>query len=155
MRAGPVFGLYYPGAVIDTVAVKARFEALAPFLGERDRRWWHELGQSRDPGAKRLQRNSKDLRGITADCGGANGVRARLWKTGLQTLANQTGLSITVAHLLPGANKWNRVEHRWFAFIIQNWRGKPLLTRQVIVQPIASPTTRTSLTVPCRLDQNT
>ena len=91
---------------------------------------------------------------ITADCGGSNGARVRLWKTELQALADQTGLSITVAHLPPGTSKWNRIEHRLFAFITQNWRGKPLLTHQVIVQLIASTTTQTGLTVQCRLDQN-
>ena len=80
-------------------------------------------------------------------------MQVRLWKTELQTLANQTGLSITVAHLPPGTSKWNRVEHRLFAFITQNWRGKPLLTYQVIVQLIANTTTQKGLTVQCRLDQ--
>jgi hypothetical protein len=119
----------------------------AAFAVESIRRWWHELGQSRYPDAKRLL--------ITADCGGSNGPRVRLWKIELQTLADQTGLSITVAHLPPGTSKWNRIEHRLFAFITQNWRGKPLLTHQVIVQLIASTTTQTGLTVQCRLDQNT
>ena len=102
----------------------------AAFAVESIRRWWLELGQSRYPSAKRIL--------ITADCGGSNGARVRLWKTELQTLADQTGLSITVAHLPPGTSKWNRIEHRLFAFITQNWRGKPLLTHQVIVQLIAS-----------------
>ena len=84
----------------------------AVFAVESIRRWWHELGQPRYPGAKRLQRNPKDLRVITADCGGSNGVRVRLWKTELQTLADQTGLSITVAHLPPGTS--SRVD---------DWRG--------------------------------
>jgi hypothetical protein len=119
----------------------------AAFAVESIRRWWQELGQARYPDAKRLL--------ITADCGGSNGVRVRLWKTELQTLADQTGLSITVAHLPPGTSKWNRIEHRLFAFITQNWRGKPLLTHQVIVQLIAGTTTQTGLTVQCRLDQNT
>ena len=79
----------------------------------------------------------------------------RLRKTELQTLADQTGLSITVAHLPPGTSKWNRVEHRLFAFITQNWRGKPLLTHQVIVRLISSTTTAKGLTVQCRLDENT
>ncbi len=73
----------------------------------------------------------------------------------LQTLADQTGLEITVAHLPPGTSKWNRIEHRLFAFITQNWRGKPLLTHQVTVQLIASTTTQTGLTAQCRLDENT
>jgi len=126
----------------------------AAFAVESIRRWWVELGLSRYPDAKRLQRNPKDLRVITADCGGSNGARVRLWKTELQTLADQTGLSITVAHLPPGTSKWNRIEHRLFAFITQNWRGKPLQTHQVIVQLIASTTTQTGLTVQCRLDEN-
>jgi len=118
----------------------------AAFAVESIRRWWHELGQPRYPEAKRLL--------ITADCGGSTGARVRLWKTELQKLADQTGLSITVAHLSPGTSKWNRIEHRLFAFITQNWRGKPLLTHQVIVQLIASTTTQTGLTVQCQLDQN-
>jgi hypothetical protein len=118
----------------------------AAFAVESIRRWWQQLGQARYDQAKRLL--------ITADCGGSNGARVRLWKTELQALADQTGLSITVAHLPPGTSKWNRIEHRLFAFITQNWRGKPLLTHQVIVQLIASTTTKTGLTVQCRLDQN-
>ena len=118
----------------------------ATFAVESIRRWWRELGQSRYQEAKRIL--------ITADCGGSNGARVRLWKTELQTLADQTGLSITVAHLPPGTSKWNRIEHRLFAFITQNWRGKPLLTHQVIVQLIASTTTEKGLTVQCRLDKN-
>ena len=118
----------------------------AAFAVESIRRWWRELGQSRYQDATRIL--------ITADCGGSNGARVRLWKTELQTLADQTGLSITVAHLPPGTSKWNRIEHRLFAFITQNWRGKPLLTHQVIVQLIASTTTAKGLTVQCRLDDN-
>ncbi len=98
----------------------------AAFAVESIRRWWRELGQARHPDAKRLL--------ITAGCGGGNGVRVRLWKTELQTLADQTGLSITVVPLPPGTSQWNRIEHRLLAFITQNWRGKPLLTHQVIVQ---------------------
>ena len=119
----------------------------AAFAVESIRRWWLELGQARYPYGTRLL--------ITADCGGSNGSRVRLWKTELQTLADQTGLSITVAHLPPGTSKWNRIEHRLFAFTTQNWRGKPLLTHQVIIQLIASTTTQTGLTVQCRLDENT
>jgi transposase len=119
----------------------------AAFAVESIRRWWHELGRSRYPDADRLL--------ITADCGGSNGARVRLWKTELQTLADQTGLSITVAHLPPGTSKWNRIEHRLFAFITHNWRGKPLLTHQVIVQLIANTRTAKGLTVKCRLDENT
>jgi hypothetical protein len=119
----------------------------AAFAVESIRRWWQAIGQSRYPNADRIL--------ITADCGGSNGARVRLWKTELQTLADQTGLSITVAHLPPGTSKWNRIEHRLFAFITQNWRGKPLLTHQVIIQLIASTTTKKGLTVQCRLDETT
>ena len=119
----------------------------AAFAVESIRRWWHELGRARYPTGTRLL--------ITADCGGSNGARVRLWKTELQTLADQTGLSITLAHLPPGTSKWNRIEHRLFAFITQNWRGKPLLTHQAIIQLIASTTTQTGLTVQCRPDENT
>jgi hypothetical protein len=118
----------------------------AAFAVESIRRWWHELGQARYSTAKQIL--------ITADCGGSNGARVRLWKTELQTLADQTGLSITVAHLPPGTSKWNRIEHRLFAFITQNWRGKPLVTHQVIVQLIANTKTDKGLTVTCRLDHN-
>ena len=118
----------------------------AAFAVESIRRWWQELGQAR------YQKAGKLL--ITADCGGSNGSRVRLWKSELQALADQTGLSITVAHLPPGTSKWNRIEHRLFAFITRNWRGKPLVSHQVIVQLIANTTTSTGLTVKCRLDEN-
>jgi Rhodopirellula transposase DDE domain len=117
----------------------------AVFAVESIRRWWHQLGAARYPNATRLL--------ITADCGGSNGVRLRLWKRELQTLADQLGVAITVNHLPPGTSKWNRIEHRLFAFITQNWRGKPLLSHQVIVQLIANTTTTTGLTVACRLDK--
>jgi DNA-binding phage protein len=115
----------------------------AVFAVESIRRWWHELGAARYPNATRLL--------ITADCGGSNGVRLRLWKRELQTLADQLGIAVN--HLPPGTSKWNRIEHRLFAFITQNWRGKPLVSHQVIVQLIANTTTTTGLTVACRLDK--
>jgi Rhodopirellula transposase DDE domain len=119
----------------------------AAFAVESIRRWWQELGQARYPQAQRLL--------ITADCGGSNGARVRLWKTELQRLADETRLVITVAHLPPGTSKWNRIEHRLFAFITQNWRGKPLLTHEVIVQLISATRTSKGLSVQCRLDQTT
>ena len=91
---------------------------------------------------------------ITADGGGSNGSRVRLWKLELQKLADEFGLSITVCHLPPGTSKWNRIEHRLFSFITGNWRGKPLVSHQVIVQLIAATTTKTGLTVRCELDTN-
>ena len=102
------------------------------------------LGAARYPGARRLL--------ITADCGGSNGVRVRLWKRELQVLADELRISITVCHLPPGTSKWNRIEHRLFAFITQNWRGKPLVSHQVIVQLIANTSTRMGLCVACRID---
>jgi hypothetical protein len=90
----------------------------AVFSVESIRRWWHDRGAARYPTARRLL--------ITADCGGSNGVRVRLWKLELQALADELGIAITVCHLPPGTSKWNRIEPRLFAFITQNWRGKPL-----------------------------
>jgi hypothetical protein len=118
----------------------------AAFAVESIRRWWQKLGQARYPQAQQLL--------ITADCGGSNGARVRLWKTELQRLVDETGLAITVAHLPPGTSKWNRIEHRLFAFITQNWRGKRLLTHEVIVQLISATKTRKGLSVQCRLDRN-
>jgi Rhodopirellula transposase DDE domain len=119
----------------------------AAFAVESIRRWWHACGAARYPAATRLL--------ITADCGGSNGVRLRLWKRELQVLADELRIAITVCHLPPGTSKWNRIEHRLFAFITQNWRGKPLLSHQVIIQLIANTTTATGLSVACHLDANT
>jgi Rhodopirellula transposase DDE domain len=116
------------------------------FAVESIRRWWQRLGQGRYPDAQQLT--------ITADCGGSNGARVRLWKLELQRLADETGLAITVSHLPPGTSKWNRIEHRLFAYISQNWRGKPLVSHQVIVQLIGGTTTESGLTVTCDIDQN-
>jgi len=110
------------------------------------RRWWCEIGAPRYPSAKQLL--------INADCGGSNGARLRLWKRELQVLADELGIEITVCHVPPGTSKWNKIEHRLFSFITQNWRGKPLVSYLVIVQLIASTTTDTGLTVACRLDES-
>ena len=118
----------------------------AVFSVESIRQWWYAVGVVRYPTAKRLM--------ITADCGGSNGNRLRLWKRELQALADELAIEITVCHLPPGTSKWNRVEHRLFSFISMNWRAKPLLTYLVIVQLIASTTTDAGLTVACRLDTN-
>lgn len=107
--------------------------------------WWEHLGAKRFPAAKTLT--------ITADCGGSNGNRTRLFKTELQRLADDTGLAIRVCHFPPGTSKWNRIEHRLFSFISLNWRGKPLQTRQVIIDLIAATTTSTGLKVYARLDE--
>ncbi|SRR5712691_3053896 len=118
----------------------------AAFAVESIRRWWHRLGSQRYPNAKSLV--------ITADGGGSNGSRVRLWKRELQSFANETGLAVTVTHLPPGTSKWNKIEHRLFAYISQNWRGKPLLTHQVIIQLLAATTTDNGLTVTCDIDAN-
>ena len=91
---------------------------------------------------------------ISADGGGSNGSRVRLWKIELQALANELDIDITVCHLPPGTSKWNRIEHRLFAFITQNWRGRPLVSYQTIVQLIAATTTKAGLTVRSELDTN-
>ena len=91
---------------------------------------------------------------MTADGGGSNGSRLRLWKRELQKLANGIGFDIVVCHFPPGTSKWNKIEHRLFSFISRNWRAKPLVSYQTIVQLIAATTTSTGLTVHCELDQN-
>ena len=103
------------------------------------------MGLETYPRAKRLL--------ITADSGGSNGARLRLWKVELQKLADETGLRIAVCHFPPGTSKWNKIEHRLFSFITQNWRGKPLLTHQVIVNLIRATTTKTGLRVNSRIDE--
>ena len=117
----------------------------AQFAVASIRGWWEQLGRERYPQATRLT--------ITADCGGSNGSRTRLWKTELKRLADETGLQIQVLHFPPGTSKWNRIEHRLFSFISQNWRAKPLLSLQVIINLIGATTTRTGLTVYAQLDE--
>ena len=106
--------------------------------------WWRHLGAERYPDATTLT--------LTADCGGSNGNRTRLWKVELQSLADETGLAIRVAHFPPGTSKWNGIEHKLFSFISRNWRARPLVSLEVIVNLIASTTTRTGLKVYARLD---
>jgi hypothetical protein len=91
---------------------------------------------------------------ITADAGGSNGVRVRLWKVELQKFANETGLQITVCHFPPGTSKWNKIEHRLFSYISQNWRGRPLRSHEVVINLIANTRTRQGLKVRARLDPN-
>jgi hypothetical protein len=116
----------------------------AEFAVETVRTWWQEMGAPKYPHATSLV--------ITADGGGSNGYRLRLWKLELQALVNELGFPISVCHLPPGTSKWNKIEHRLFSFITQNWRGKPLVTHQVIVNLIAATTTATGLAVRSRLD---
>lgn len=108
------------------------------------RAWWHEMGSPLYPAPNSLL--------IICDSGGSNGYRLRLWKVELQKLANELGFPMSVCHLPPGTSKWNKIEHRLFSFITQNWRGKPLVTHQVIVELIAATSTTAGLTVKSRLD---
>ena len=114
------------------------------FAVETIRRWWQSMGQEAFPKARRLL--------ITADGGGSNGARVRLWKVELQKLADELGIPISVCHLPPGTSKWNKIEHRLFSFISQNWRGKPLISHQVIVNLIAATTTKAGLKIRAELD---
>ena len=117
----------------------------AEFAVAAIRTWYVELGQPLYPNATSLL--------IIADCGGSNGYRVRLWKIELQALADEFQLPISVCHLPPGTSKWNKIEHRLFSFITQNWRGKPLVTHQVIVDLISATTTNKGLQVHSRLDE--
>ena len=119
----------------------------ASFAVETIRRWWHAVGQETYPKATQLL--------ITADGGGSNGSRLRLWKLELQKLANETGLSIAVTHFPPGTSKWNKIEHRLFSFISKNWRGQPLTSLKVIVSLIAATTTRKGLKVRAEINHGT
>jgi len=116
----------------------------AAFAAQSIRRWWESMGREAYPQAARLL--------ITADSGGSNGARVRLWKLELQKLADETGLRISICHLPPGTSKWNKIEHRLFSFLSQNWRGKPLVSHQVIVNLIAATTTKAGLRVRAEVD---
>lgn len=118
----------------------------AEFAVETIRRWWNSMGYDRYPGATELL--------ITADCGGSNGYRTRLWKLELQRLADELGIPVTVCHFPPGTSKWNKIEHRLFSFITMNWRGKPLRTYQTIVNLIAATTTEAGLKVRSKIDDD-
>jgi transposase len=118
----------------------------AQFAVASIRSWWRHLGHARYPDATTLT--------ITADCGGSNGHRLRLWKTELQALADDTGLQICVCHFPPGTSKWNKIEHRLFSFIARNWRGQPLVSRQAVVSLIGATTSTTGLKVYAELDEN-
>jgi Rhodopirellula transposase DDE domain len=118
----------------------------AEFAVETIRRWWRHMGRQAYPRAKRLL--------ITADGGGSNGSRCRLWKVALQRLADETGLRISVCHFPPGTSKWNKIEHRMFCHITENWRGRPLVSREVVVNLIGHTTTKTGLAIQSVLDEN-
>jgi transposase len=118
----------------------------AEFAVETVRRWWQQMGTAAYPEATELL--------IVADGGGSNGARTRLWKTELQQFADETGLRVSVCHLPPGTSKWNKIEHRMFAHITQNWRGRPLVSYEVIVNLIGHTTTKTGLHIRAELDTN-
>ncbi len=143
-RASP-YGVYDLAANEAWVSVGTDHDTAA-FAVEAIRRWWQTMGAPLYPGATRLL--------VTADAGGSNGYRIRLWKAELQKLADETGLEIAVCHFPPGTSKWNKIEHRLFSAITLNWRGKPLVSHEVIVKLIAATTTRTGLRVRSGLDQN-
>jgi transposase len=117
----------------------------AEFAVETLRRWWRNMGRRVYPKAGRLL--------ITADGGGSNGTRCRLWKVELQGLADETGLRISVCHFPPGTSKWNKIEHRMFCHITENWRGRPLVSREVVVNLIGHTTTATGLAIRSELDE--
>jgi len=143
-RAVP-YGVYDINNNVGWVSVGTDHDT-ACFAVNAIRRWWKMMGKRRYPQARRLM--------ITADGGGSNGYRVRLWKTELQRLANDLRLPITVCHMPPGTSKWNKIEHRLFSFITINWRGKPLRSFRTIVQLIAATTTEAGLTVRAELDEN-
>ena len=138
------YGVYDIGANSGWVSLGIDHDTAA-FAVNAIRSWWQEMGQPRYPQATRLV--------ITADSGGSNSTRNRLWKTELQRFADETGLTLMLRHLPPGTSKWNRIEHRLFSFITGNWRGRPLLSHQVIIELIAGTRTQTGLVVRCRLDE--
>jgi hypothetical protein len=138
------YGVYDLGRNAGWVSVGVTHDTAA-FAVATIRRWWRQMGRPAYPRARSLL--------ITADSGGSNGARVRLWKWELQRFADESGLVLHVCHLPPGTSKWNRIEHRLFSFITQNWRGRPLLTHAVVVNLIAATRTDTGLQVRCALDQ--
>ena len=142
-KAAP-YGIYDLGANEGFVNVGISSDT-AEFAVNSIRQWYLTMGKSRYPDAKELI--------ITADCGGSNGYRSRLWKHELQKLANQLGIDIRVMHFPPGTSKWNKIEHRLFAQISRTWRGVPLETLEIIISLIESTKTKTGLTVSAQIDR--
>jgi len=140
------YGVYDLGRNVGWVSVGVDHDTAA-FAVESIRRWWRWMGRPSYRKAKRLL--------VTADSGGSNGARVRLWKWELQQFADEAGLEISVCHFPPGTSKWNKIEHRLFSFISQNWRGKPLISHEVIINLIAATTSKTGLAVRSDLDLNT
>ena len=143
-KANP-YGVYDQQANVGWVSVGTDHDT-SEFAVESIRRWWNKMGRLRYPGATELM--------ITADGGGSNGYRVRLWKVALQKFANESGLHISVCHFPPGTSKWNKIEHRMFSHISMNWRGKSLISHEVIVNLIGNTTTQSGLTISAELDTN-
>jgi len=147
----PEIGKAIPYGVYDVAANQAWVSVgndrdTSSFAVATIRRWWQQMGSLTYPDATRLL--------ITADAGGSNSYRTRLWKIELDRLAQQTGLDITVCHFPPGTSKWNKIEHRLFSAITANWRGRPLESHEVVVNLIGATTTRTGLKVAAELDHD-
>jgi hypothetical protein len=142
---GIPYGVYDEATNTGWVSVGVDHDT-AEFAVETVRRWWRHMGSQTYPKAKRLL--------ITADGGGSNGSRCRLWKVELQRLADETGLRLSVCHLPPGTSKWNKIEHRMFCHITENWRGRPLVSRAVVVNLIGHTTTTTGLAIQSALDDH-
>jgi hypothetical protein len=138
------YGVYDQTANAGRVSVGVDHDT-AEFAVETLRRWWRNMGSQVYPGAKRLL--------ITADGGGSNGRRCRLWKVELQGLADEIGLRISVCHFPPGTSKWNKIEHRMFCHITENWRGRPLVSREVVVNLVGHTTTKTGSAIRSVLDE--
>lgn len=148
--ADPAWGKAIPYGVYDIarnegwVSVGISHDT-AQFAVEAIRQWWRRMGRSLYPGAPRLL--------ITADGGGSNGARVRLWRVELQRLANELGIELHVRHFPPGTSKWNKIEHRMFCHITQNWRGRPLVSRMTVVKLIAATRTAQGLAIQAQLDE--
>jgi hypothetical protein len=140
------YGVYDPTHNRGWVSVGIDHDT-AQFAVESIRRWWEHMGKACYPQAQAVL--------ITADGGGSNASRNRLWKVELQKLADEIGLTIYVRHFPPGTSKWNKIEHRMFCHITENWRGRPLISHEVIVNLIGNTTTDTGLTIQAELDKNT
>ena len=139
------YGIYDIGRNSGWVAVGISADT-AQFAVNTIRSWWYNSGKNQYKNASTIL--------ITADCGGSNGYRLRLWKVELQKLATEIGVTIEVHHFPPGTSKWNKIEHRLFSYISKNWRGKPLINRETVVNLIGNTKTKTGLTVSATLDQN-
>ena len=139
------YGVYDVGKNQGWVSVGIDHDT-AQFAVESIRRWWQEMGRAMYPNAVELL--------VTADCGGSNGYRVRLWKLQLQRLATELGMTIHVCHFPPGTSKWNKIEHRMFCHITKNWRGRPLTSREVVVNLISATKTNQGLEIRAALDEN-